>query len=154
MQDIFNKLGESIKTTFKEATGQTQKTVDQTIYRTEILTLKNELKKAYQEIGIAEYEAHILEQEHGTNQVLYNRVESLLKQIQEIEEEINTIVDIQKDSFDSYKREVKTKWNETMAKEKHPQKGEDGVEVMKFCSHCNAGNAVEANYCISCGKQF
>ena len=43
LKDIIDKLSSSLKNTCKEALDQTQKTVDQAKYRSDILTLKNEL---------------------------------------------------------------------------------------------------------------
>mgnify|MGYP001017216308 CR=1 FL=1 len=47
MKDLFGKLGTSIKNTCKEAVDQTQKTADQAKYRSEILTLKNDVSAMY-----------------------------------------------------------------------------------------------------------
>ncbi len=154
MGDIFTKLGESIKTTFKEATEQTQKSVDQTVYRTELISKKGELKKLYQQLGIAVYEDYKEEKQGAEYEALYKKISSFLKEIELIEDKVEEIVNSQKDSFDTYKREVKTTWNENMAAEARPQPGPDGVEVMKICNQCNTGNHVEASYCISCGHKF
>ncbi|MDF2877662.1 MAG: hypothetical protein K0S30_758 [Clostridia bacterium] len=154
MGDVFTKLGESIKSTFKEATTQTQKSVDQTVYRTELLSKKNELKKAYQQLGEAQYEVHVHNAEEEIPVSLYTKIEVITKEIAQIEKQVGEIVTTQKDSFDTFKRTVKTTWDENMAKQTRPEKGEDGVEIMKICSHCNVGNNISASYCISCGNKF
>lgn len=154
MADVFSKLGESIKTTLKEATAQTQKSVDQTVYRTELLSKKNELKKAYQQLGEAQYEAYIHNTEEEVPASLYTKIETMIKEITQIERQVEDIVTTQKDSFDTFKRTVKTTWDENMSKQSRPEKGEDGVEIMKICSHCNVGNNINASYCISCGNKF
>lgn len=154
MADIFTKLGESIKTTVKEATEQTQKSIDQTIYRKELLEKKSELKGLYQQLGEAQYESYIENKQNISLTPFYTQITALLKEINKLQDQVKEIVNSQKDSFDTYKREVKTTWNENMAQEARPEKGEDGLEVMKICSECNTGNNVEASYCINCGKNF
>lgn len=154
MADLFTKLGESIKTTVKEATEQTQQTASQTVLRKDLIEKKIELKKAYQQLGEAAYEAYTENKEVTASEHLYNRIAALLKETDEIEQQIEEIVNIQKDSFDMYKREVKKTWNENMAREPKPEPGEDGVEVMKICPKCNTGNHVEASFCINCGDKF
>jgi hypothetical protein len=154
MKDIFDKLGESILSTVKEAAEQTQKSVDQTVYRTELISKKNELKKLYQELGMAKYEDYLGGNEDPANKPIYLKIDSLQKEINEIEKQVEDIVNSQKDSFDSYKREVKTTWNDKMAGEVKPEPGPDGFEVMKICKECNTGNHVEASYCINCGSKF
>ena len=56
MKDIMDKLSENIFNTCKEVVDQTHKTVDQTKYRTEILSLKKEVKKLYERLGKEGYE--------------------------------------------------------------------------------------------------
>ena len=51
MSDVFSRLGESLKSTIKEATEQTQKSVDQVTCRTELLNKKAELKRLYTTLG-------------------------------------------------------------------------------------------------------
>ena len=154
MGDIFTKLGESIKTTVKEAGMQTQKSIDQTVCRKEIIEKKSELKKLYQQLGETNYECYIENKPDTSSSLLYTNITSLLKEIDKLQEQVDDIVNLQRDSFDTYKREVKTTWNENMAKEARPQPGTDGVEVMKICDHCNTGNNVEATFCINCGNKF
>ncbi|WP_069999472.1 zinc ribbon domain-containing protein [Cellulosilyticum sp. I15G10I2] len=154
MGDIFTKVTESIKTTIKEATEQTQKSVDQTVYRTELISKKGELKKLYQQLGLAVYEEFKEGEPDTPHRALYIKINALLKEIEVLENKVEDIVNSQKDSFDTYKREVKTKWNENMANEVKPKPGEDGFEVMKICDECQRGNHVEASYCINCGHKF
>jgi DNA phosphorothioation-dependent restriction protein DptG len=154
MKDILNKLEESIKSTVKEAMVQSQKSVDQTVCRTELISKNNELKKLYQQLGMAKYENRTGGNEEAIHAPLYSKIDSLIKEINEIEKEVKDIVNTQKDSFDTYKRKVKTTWNENMAKEVKPEPGPDGVEIMKICDYCNTGNHVEASFCISCGKKI
>lgn len=154
MKDIFDKLGESIKSTVKEAAEQTQKSVDQTVYRTELMNKKNELKRLYQELGMAKYEDYAEGNDDSAHRLIYSKIDSLRKEVDEIEKQVQDIISSQKDSFHTYKREVKTTWNDNMAKEVKPEPGPDGVEVMKICKECNTGNHVEASYCINCGNKF
>ncbi len=154
MKDLFTKIGESITTTVKEMGAQTQKSFDQTVYRTELMSLKNELKKLYQKLGEAQYTAYINNEENEAQTVIYNQITTLLNDINKKEKDIDNIVNTQKDSFDSYKKDVRTTWNENMAEAKKPEKGEDGYEVMKICEDCNTGNHVDATYCIYCGHKF
>lgn len=154
MKDILNKLEESIKSTAKEAAEQTQKSVDQAVYRTELVSKKSELKKLYMQLGMAKYEDYSAGSEDAKNMPLYLKIDALRKEIEDREAQVEDIVRNQKDSFDTFKRNVKTTWNEEMAKESKPEAGPDGVEVMKICHYCNAGNHVQADFCISCGNKF
>ncbi|PHV69821.1 hypothetical protein CS063_13985 [Sporanaerobium hydrogeniformans] len=154
MKDIFTKIGESITSTVKEMGEQTQKSFDQTVYRTELLGLKNDLKKLYQKLGEEQYTAYIQGDESKVQTVLYNQITNLIHEIEKREKIINDIVSNQKDSFDSYKRDVKTTWDENMAAAQKPEKNKEGFEVMKICENCNTGNHVDATYCIYCGEKF
>lgn len=154
MADLFKKIGDSFKTTFKEAAEQTQQSVDQTVYRTELISKKSDLKKAYQQLGLAKYEDYISGSQDTDYAPLYNKVASLKKEIEILEKKVRDIINSQKDSFDTYKREVRTTWNDKMASEPKPEKGPDGVEIMKICDRCNTGNHIEAAYCINCGHKF
>lgn len=118
------------------------------------MSKKNELKKLYQDLGQEVYEHSKTEQLDEVYNDLQGRIDSLIKEIAEIEQTIDSIVNDQKDSFSSYKREVRKTWNENMAKEERPEPGPDGVEIMKICDHCNTGNHVKAIYCINCGHKF
>lgn len=154
MRDLISKLGESIKNTCKEAVDQTQKTVDQTKYRTEIASLKNEVKKLYQRLGEEYYNNYINDKDELCSIPVCNRITSLLREIERLEKRIDDVVNTQKDSFDSYKREVRTMWNDEMEKAGFVQKDENGVEIFKFCPKCDIGNAHNAGYCMNCGNKF
>jgi len=154
MKDVFDKLGESILSTVKEAAEQTQKSVDQAVYRTGLMNKKNELKDLYQQLGMVKYQNYAEGAEDPEHKRLYAKIDSLKKEIDEIEKQVDDLIKCQKDSFDTYKREVKTTWNDNMAQEVRPERGPDGVEIMKICNHCNTGNHVEASYCINCGNKF
>ena len=153
MKDLFGKLGTSIKNTCKEAVDQTQKTADQAKYRSEILTLKNDLKKLYQKLGEEHYKSYQEGQVEGNQHVLYNRITNLRKEIARLEKEVEEVVNIQKDSFDAYKRDVRSTWNED-AQGVQMTRDDHGIKIMKFCPNCNRGNATEAFYCIHCGNKF
>lgn len=154
MADIFQKLGASLKTTLKAATEQTQKSVDQTVYRTELLSKKNDLKNLYQQLGKQVYEEAQVDEQYVVDELFYTRITALLKEIDVLEDKIKDIVNTQKDSFDAYKREVKTAWSEEMQEQSKPDTDEDGVQIMKICENCQVGNHVEATYCINCGEKF
>ncbi|MGL6173135.1 MAG: hypothetical protein ACRC1P_00790, partial [Cellulosilyticaceae bacterium] len=112
MKDLIDKLGESLKNTCKEAVDQTQKTVDQAKYRTEILTLKGEIKKLYQKLGEEYYNNYINNSNESCSIPTCNRITALYKEIYQLEKQVNQVVNTQKDSFDAYKRDVKNSWNE------------------------------------------
>lgn len=154
MKDLIGKLGESIKNTCKEAVDQTQKTVDQTKYRSEIASLKGDVKKLYQRLGQEYYHNTINNKDEPCSIPTCNRITSILREIERLEKRIDTVVTTQKDSFDSYKREVRTMWNEEMEKAGFVQRDENGVEILKFCLKCDIGNAHNAVYCINCGNKF
>lgn len=154
MKDLIGKLGESIKNTCKEAVDQTQKTVDQTKYRTEIMSLKTELKKHYQKLGEQYYEQYMGYSKEPCSIPTCNRITALHREIERLEKQIDQVVNIQKDSFDAYKREVKTAWHEEMQKTGFSVKDENGVELLKFCPKCDVGNDPRAVYCINCGNKF
>lgn len=153
MKDLFERLGDSLKGTYKEAVDQTQKTIDQTKYRKDILTLKNDLKKLYMQLGKECYSHQIKGESNYVNQPLCNRITAVKKELVLIEKQLEETMGHQKDSFESYKRDVRKTWDD-----KQEQGGntyaQDGVEVMKFCSKCNVGNSPEAIYCSNCGTPF
>ena len=153
MKDLFGKLGTSIKNTCKEAVAQTQKTADQAKYRSEILTLKNDLKKLYQRLGEEQYKHYIEGQELVHQSALCNRITNLRKEIARLEKEVEEVVNIQKDSFDAYKRDVRSTWNEE-GQGVRMKRDDNGIKMMKFCPNCNIGNATEALYCIHCGNKL
>lgn len=158
MADILGKIGESLKSTLKEATQQTQKSVDQVAYRTDIITKKNELKKLYQMLGEMQYKAHEEGEESPEQNVLYTKISFLKKDIEEAENKINDLVQTQKESFDSYKEGVKTAWNDIVSDvvktEDETDEEEDAEAVLKICPECHTGNHKHAAYCIRCGKKF
>ena len=112
MTDVFSKLGESLKSTIKEATQQTQKSVDQVTCRTDLLNKRSELKRLYEALGEVQYKAYIENEDNVERNVLYSKITTLKSEIQNLEEKLEKIVNTQKSSFDSYKRKVKTAWEE------------------------------------------
>lgn len=154
MADIFSKLGDSIKTTIKEAVGQTQKSVDQASLRTELISKKNELKKLYQALGESHYKAYTTGESDESQGAIYEKITEIIKDIEEAEKKIEDIVSTQKTSFTTFKEDVKTTWNEPVAKEADEEKQAENVKVMKVCPVCNTGNNIHAAYCIHCGNKF
>lgn len=155
MTDIFSKLGDSIRTTLKEAVDQTQKSVDQASIRTDLLTKKNELKKLYQTLGESHYKAYTTGQSDEHQGAIYEKITELTKDIEEAEEKLQNIVNAQKTSFYSFKDDVKSTWNESDSVQAEPsQVNNENVKVMKVCSVCNTGNNMHAAYCIHCGNKF
>lgn len=156
MADVFSKLGEGLKTTIKEATGQTQKSVDQVSCRTELLNKRNELKKLYELLGEVQYKAYTDQSEEvPEREELYDKITKVKAKIIENETKLEEIVNAQKSSFDTYKRKVKTVWDEMTKEEKTNTMAEDdGIEILKVCPVCNTGNHEHAAYCIKCGNKF
>lgn len=153
MKDLFGKLGTSIKNTCKEAVDQTQKAADQAKYRSEILTLKNDLKKLYQRLGEEQYKHYREGDEPMHQSALCNRITNLRKEIARLEKEVEDVVHVQKDSFDAYKRDVRSTWDERDP-DVRVERDENGIKMLKFCPNCNIGNAKEAIYCIHCGNKL
>ncbi len=154
MSDVFSKLGDSLKSTLKVATEQTQKSVDQVACRTDLLNKRNELKRLFTLLGEAQYKCHVEQIESEDRDELYAKIDALKLQITEVEKRLGEIVTTQKSSLDSYKREVKSTWNEPETKEKKADLDEDGIEILKVCPVCNTGNHEHAAYCIKCGNKF
>ena len=153
MSDVFSKLGESLKSTIKEATQQTQKSVDQVTCRTDLLNKRNELKKLFELLGEVQYKAYIENEDSVERNELYAKITHLKADITALETKLEDIVNTQKSSFDSYKRKVKTAWEE----ERMPKSdisSDDGIEILKVCPVCNTGNHEHAAYCIKCGNKF
>lgn len=154
MTDVFSKLGASLKNTIKEATEQTQKSVDQVGCRTDLLNKRNELKKLFEKLGEVQYKAYIENEDSIERNELYARITNLKADINALEIKLDEIVNTQKSSFNSYKKKVKTAWEE----DKMPKTGDfgasDDVEILKICPVCNTGNHEHAAYCIKCGNKF
>ncbi|MEE1072744.1 MAG: hypothetical protein U0L26_10275 [Cellulosilyticum sp.] len=154
MTDVFSKLGESLKSTIKEATQQTQKSVDQVTCRTDLLNKRSELKRLYEALGEVQYKAYIENEDNVERNVLYSKITTLKSEIQNLEEKLEKIVNTQKSSFDSYKRKVKTAWEEEKEIKVDDLNTDDGIEILKVCPVCNTGNHEHAAYCIKCGNKF
>lgn len=160
MSDVFSKLGESLKSTIKEATQQTQKSVDQVTCRTDLLNKRSELKRLYEALGEVQYKAYIENEDNVERNVLYSKITNLKAEIQKLEEKLEEIVNTQKSSFDNYKRKVKTAWEEEEKQTKadgfsaEDLAADDGIEILKVCPVCNTGNHEYAAYCIKCGNKF
>lgn len=156
MVDVLSKLGESLKTTLKEATQQTQKSVDQVTFRTELLNKRSELKRLYEVLGEIQYKVYLENEENAERNVLYSKITRLKAEITDIEQKLEEIVNKQKSSFDSYKRKVKTTWQEDgdQSAKRDDLTQEDGIEILKVCPVCNTGNHEHAAYCIKCGNKF
>lgn len=154
MKDLIDKLGESIISTYKEAVDQTQQAACQTKCRAEIVSLKAEVKKLYQKLGEEYYHQYLNGIEKPCSIPTCNRITSINREIEKLEKSINDVVNSQKDSFDAYKRDVRSTWNEEMGKAGCVQKDDDGVEILKFCPKCDVGNAHNAVYCVNCGNKF
>ena len=156
MSDVLSKLGESLKTTIKEATEQTQKSVDQVSCRTDLLNKRNELKKLFERLGEAQYKVFAGEEESVENRDdLCEKIAAVKTEITELQAKLEEIVNAQKSSFDNYKRKVKTAWDELTKEEKKDDLAEDdGIEILKICPVCNTGNHEHAAYCIKCGNKF
>lgn len=153
MKDLFGKLGTSIKNTCKEAVDQTQKAASQAKYRSEILTLKNDLKKLYQKLGEEQYRNYLEGNTENHNAPLCNRITNLKKEIERLEKEVEEVMNVQKDNFDAFKRDVRSTWREE-DENVHVKRDENGIKILKFCENCNIGNAEEASYCIHCGNKL
>lgn len=156
MADVFSKLGESLKSTLKEATEQTQKSVDQVTFRTDLLNKRSELKRLFEALGEVQYKSYIENDDNVERNVLYSKITHLKAEITDIEHKLEEIINVQKSSFDSYKRKVKTTWQDDEDKtiKKDDLAEEDGVEILKACPVCNTGNHEHAAYCIKCGNKF
>ncbi|MBQ1274040.1 MAG: hypothetical protein IIY08_01410 [Cellulosilyticum sp.] len=154
MTDVFSKLGESLKSTIKEATQQTQKSVDKVTCRTDLLNKRSELKRLYEALGEVQYKAYIENEDNVERNVLYSKITTLKSEIQNLEEKLEKIVNTQKSSFDSYKRKVKTAWEEEKEIKVDDLNTDDGIEILKVCPVCNTGNHEHAAYCIKCGNKF
>lgn len=154
MKEIMDKLTQSIKSSCKEVADQTQKTVDQTKYRKEMIELKSEIKKLYQKLGEQYYTYYMEEETEKKASPICNRITVLLKEIDRLETKIEEVIKNQKDSFDAYKRDVKQTWDEEETVFTEVKRDENGIKILKFCKSCNIGNNVDAQYCINCGKKF
>lgn len=154
MSDVFSKLGDSLKSTFKVATEQTQKSVDQVACRTELLNKRSELKRLFALLGEAQYKCYTEQVENEDRDELYAKIGELKLQITDVERRLGEIVTTQKSSLDSYKREVKSTWSEPDTTKKDADLSEDGIEILKVCPVCNTGNHEHAAYCVKCGNKF
>lgn len=156
MADVFSKLGESLKSTIKEATEQTQKSVNQVSCRTDLLNKRNELKRLFEALGEFQYKAYIENEENVERNMLYSKITNLKSEITKLENKLNDIVNTQKNSFDSYKRKVRTTWEEEVLRSSKTSEftEDDGIEILKVCPVCNTGNHEHAAYCIKCGNKF
>lgn len=155
MADVFSKLGESLKSTLKEATEQTQKSVDQVSFRTDLINKRSELKRLFEALGEVQYKAYIENEDNVERNVIYSKITNLKTEITELEHKLEEVVNIQKSSFDSYKRKVKTTWQDERETDKKGDLAEDdGIEILKVCPVCNVGNHEHAAYCIKCGNKF
>ena len=154
MSDVFSKLGDSLKSTLKVATEQTQKSVDQVACRTDLMNKRNELKRLFTSLGEAQYKCYVEQVDSEERDNLYAKIDTLKLQIADVEKRLGEIVTKQKCSLDSYKREVKSTWNEPQTKEEKADLEEDGIEILKICPVCNTGNHEYAAYCIKCGNKF
>ena len=156
MADVFSKLGESLKSTIKEATEQTQKSVNQVSCRTDLLNKRNELKRLFEALGEFQYKAYIENEENVERNMLYSKITNLKSEITKLENKLNDIVNTQKNSFDSYKRKVRTTWEEEVLRSSKTSEftEDDGIEILKGCPVCNTGNHEHAAYCIKCGNKF
>lgn len=155
MVDVFSKLGESLKSTLKEAGAQTQKSVDQMTLRSEMINKKAELKKLYQILGETIYNSYSESQIATEQSELFNRITLLKKSMEEIDKKIEDIVSTQKGSFNAYKEEVKTKWTaeEDVSYSKMPSQTVT-VQEIKVCPICHTGNNEYAAYCMNCGNKL
>lgn len=154
---MFSKLGESLKTTLKEATEQTQKSVDQVGCRTDLLNKRGELKRLFEILGEAQYKIYREGSEDSVERnELYLKINTLKTDISLLEKRLEEIVNTQKSSFDNYKRKVRTTWDEITKEEKKDDLAQDGdgIEILKICPVCNTGNHEHAAYCIKCGNKF
>ena len=154
MSDVFSKLGDSLKSTFKVATEQTQKSVDQVACRTDIMNKRNELKKLFMQLGEVQYRCYTEGVEDSERDLLYGNIAAIKTQIDELETHLDKVVDEQKSSLDSYKNVVKSTWEDITTPEEKKGLDEEDVEVLKVCPVCHTGNHDYAAYCIKCGNKF
>lgn len=157
MVDVFSKLGESFMTTIKEATEQTQKSVDQVTCRTDLLNKKSELKRLFEALGETQYKVYIENEDSVERNVLYTKITNLKAEISELEHKLDEIVATQKNSFDNFKKNVISTWsegNESDTKTEEKTSNTEEVKMMKICPACNTANHMEAAYCTRCGNKF
>ncbi len=153
MKNLFDKLEQSIKNTCKEAANQSQKTVNQTKYRTELMSLKNELKKQYQKLGETYYKELINEELTLDYTAQCDKITGLIKTIAKLEREVETVVNEQKEGFEDYKQNVRETWTDAeQAKNKETIYQE--IKTYKVCEKCQQENRLEAICCSRCGEKF
>ncbi len=150
MKELLEKLGKSVKTTYKEVTEQTQITVDQTKARAELTALKNDLKKLYQKLGECYYEFECFHTEFDSNLLIEDIIKTKHK-ISTIEEEIQQSVQTQKGNFAHYKDDIMSTWQTEEAEQDVEVKH---IKLYKFCGECNAGNPPQNTECSTCGAKI
>ncbi|OOB80216.1 MAG: hypothetical protein BEN19_06100 [Epulopiscium sp. Nuni2H_MBin003] len=139
MKNIASKLGDSLKSTYKEVSNQTQHTLDFTKDKAEIIALKNDLKRLYLSLGICYFDYKV-EQIEFDEENLFSQIDDLHQQIYELENILETTKKTQKDSFSEFKHEVKSTWQEES----------NVANNLKFCANCNMGNPLENTICSNC----
>lgn len=179
MADIFSKLGDSLKSTIKVAGEQTQMSVEQVSNRTELINKKNEMKRLFMLLGQAQYKCYLEQGESFERNGLYSKIDELRAQIISLEKKVGEGAEAQKSSFDSFKQQVKTTWNEPDVKDdifdddifkynnvnksvpksdehvdKQSSHGNDQDDILLICPVCHTGNHDYAAYCIRCGNKI
>ncbi len=165
MADIFSKIGDSLKSTIKVAGEQTQMSVEQVSSRTELINKKNEIKKLFMLLGQAQYKCYLEEGESFERNELYSKIDELRAQIITLEKKVGEANAAQKDSFDNFKQQVKTTWNEPTQKDdifdeemfsSYEDKNSvpDQDDILVICPVCHTGNHDYAAYCIRCGNKL
>ncbi len=157
-KDIFEKLTDSVKSTYKEVAGQAKVSADQTRVRTEVATLKAELKKLYIQLGqcyfVSTYEGYGDAEEICMDKIM-EEIKETIDLINELEQDIASCVDIQKDSFVQYKDDLKSLWNEEEG-EVFVGKSQNikHIKLYKVCGECGESNMPANTKCKNCGTNI
>ncbi len=180
MADVFSKLGDSLKSTIKVASEQTQMSVEQVSGRADIINKKNEIKKLFMLLGQAQYKCYLEECGSIERNSLYSKIDELRSQVIELEQKINEANTAQKDSFDNFKQEFKNTWSEANTKddifnddifspdyktkssvpkadEYMSRESSDSIEqddILVICPVCHTENHDYATYCMRCGNKL
>ncbi|MGL4361758.1 MAG: hypothetical protein ACRCSG_00485, partial [Cellulosilyticaceae bacterium] len=158
MKNLFKKIEQSLKHTCKEALCQTKNTVDQTRVKAEINMKKNELKKYYQKLGEQLYQQinsdDSIDYKEKIDENTVKEIKKIISDIERLELVINEVSSEKKYSFEKYRKNVTKTWNEEEIYRVEEKIDKDRIKNLKFCQHCNIGNALEATHCVYCGEKF
>lgn len=152
------KIKEQFKHMVCNFSSKVKKTFNITKLEFKLKNLNKEKNETFTKIGsiVYTYKLNNIENNFDEIENLFKRINEIKLKIKNLEKEILFIKNFKKEckNDEEFRMDYYECIDEQEKKDLKIFKTKDGVEFLKFCPKCNAGNKLEELECISCKNIF